>query len=107
MLGAETEGMIGYMIEQELGNLLPFERAVRDAADHGRGRPRRSRPSQIPTKFIGPVYDEAEADRLAAEKGWVVQAGRRQVAPRRALARARSASSSCGRSSGCSRRAPS
>ena len=25
MLGAETEGMIGYMIEQELGNLLPFE----------------------------------------------------------------------------------
>ena len=26
VLGAETEGMIGYMIEQELGNLLPFER---------------------------------------------------------------------------------
>ena len=26
MLGAQTEGMIGYMIEQELGNLLPFER---------------------------------------------------------------------------------
>src|SRR5499433_2570985 len=25
VLGAETEGMIGYMIEQELGNLLPFE----------------------------------------------------------------------------------
>ena len=25
VLGAQTEGMIGYMIEQELGNLLPFE----------------------------------------------------------------------------------
>ena len=25
VLGAETEGAIGYMIEQELGNLLPFE----------------------------------------------------------------------------------
>ena len=24
MLGAQTEGMIGYMIEQEMGNLLPF-----------------------------------------------------------------------------------
>jgi carbamate kinase len=27
-----------------------------------------------PTKFVGPVYDEAEANRLAAEKGWVVKA---------------------------------
>src|SRR6185503_8885181 len=27
VLGAQTEGMIGYMIEQELGNLLPFERS--------------------------------------------------------------------------------
>src|SRR6478736_7714134 len=26
VLGAQTEGMIGYMIEQELGNILPFER---------------------------------------------------------------------------------
>src|SRR6185312_569700 len=26
VLGAQTEGMIGYMIEQELGNLLPFEK---------------------------------------------------------------------------------
>jgi len=29
VLGAQTEGMIGYMIEQELGNLLPFERPFR------------------------------------------------------------------------------
>lgn len=69
VLGAETEGMIGYMIEQELGNLLPFERPFAtlltmievDAADPAFGNP---------TKFIGPVYPRAEADRLAAAKGW-------------------------------------
>jgi carbamate kinase len=69
VLGAQTEGMIGYMIEQELGNLLPFERPFAtlltlievDPADPAFGNP---------TKYIGPVYPEAEADRLAAEKGW-------------------------------------
>src|SRR4051812_49984294 len=69
VLGAQTEGMIGYMIEQELGNLLPFERPFAtlltmievDARDPAFANP---------TKFIGPVYDKAEADRLAAEKAW-------------------------------------
>jgi carbamate kinase len=69
VLGAQTEGMIGYMIEQELGNLLPFERPFAtlltmievDAADPAFANP---------TKFIGPVYPKDEADRLAAEKGW-------------------------------------
>jgi carbamate kinase len=69
VLGAETEGMIGYMIEQELGNLLPFERPFAtlltmievDPADPAFGDP---------TKFIGPVYDKPDADRVAAEKGW-------------------------------------
>ena len=28
VLGAQTEGMIGYLIEQELGNLLPFEKPL-------------------------------------------------------------------------------
>jgi carbamate kinase len=73
VLGAETEGMIGYMIEQELGNLLPFEVPFAtvltmvevDPDDPG---------FQNPTKFVGPVYDKAEADRLAAEKGWVFKA---------------------------------
>jgi carbamate kinase len=73
VLGAETEGMIGYMIEQELGNLLPFEVPFAtvltmvevDPDDPG---------FQNPTKFVGPVYDKAEADRLAAEKRWVVKA---------------------------------
>jgi len=28
VLGAQTEGMIGYLIEQELGNLLPFDKPL-------------------------------------------------------------------------------
>jgi len=72
VLGAQTEGMIGYMIEQELGNLLPFERPFAtlltmvevDPNDPAFGNP---------TKFIGPVYEKDEADRLAAAKGWVVK----------------------------------
>ena len=73
VLGAETEGMIGYMIEQELGNLLPFERPFAtlltmievDPADPAFGDP---------TKFIGPVYDKSDADRVGAEKGWTFKA---------------------------------
>ena len=69
VLGAQTEGMIGYMIEQELGNLLPFERPFAtlltmvevDANDPAFANP---------SKFIGPVYGKEEADRLALEKGW-------------------------------------
>jgi carbamate kinase len=72
VLGAQTEGMIGYMIEQELGNLLPFEVPFAtiltmvevDPADPA---------FKNPTKFVGPVYEKAEADRLAAEKDWVVK----------------------------------
>src|SRR5262250_2088925 len=69
VLGAETEGMIGYMIEQELGNLLPFVVPFAtlltmievDPNDPG---------FKAPTKFIGPVYAKAEADRIAKEKDW-------------------------------------
>jgi carbamate kinase len=72
VLGAETEGMIGYMIEQELGNLLPFEVPFAtlltmvevDPDDPG---------FKNPTKFVGPVYEKADADRIAGEKGWVVK----------------------------------
>ena len=88
VLGAETEGMIGYMIEQELGNLLPFEVPFAtiltmvevDPDDPGFGNP---------TKFIGPVYDEGRGRAAsAAREGLGRQAGRRQVAARRRLARA-------------------
>src|SRR5258705_304806 len=83
VLGAQTEGSIGYMIEQELGNLLPIEVPFAtmltmvevDGDDPG---------FKDPTKFVGPVYDKAEADRLAKEKGWVVNgdgANWRRVVP--------------------------
>ena len=69
VLGAETEGMIGYMIEQEMGNLLPFEVPFATLltmveVDGGDAA------FQNPTKFVGPVYDKPEADRIRAEKGW-------------------------------------
>jgi len=72
VLGAETEGMIGYMIEQELGNLLPFEKPLAtiltmvevDADDPA---------FKDPTKFIGPVYSKEDAEKNADEKGWAVK----------------------------------
>ncbi len=70
ILDAETEGMIGYLLEQELGNLLPGRRVATlltriqvDADDPAFGRP---------TKPIGPIYGQAEAERLAVEKGWSI-----------------------------------
>jgi len=70
VLGAETEGMIGYLLEQELGNRLPFEVPLAtiltmvevDPADPA---------FTDPTKFVGPVYHKADADALAREKAWI------------------------------------
>ncbi|WP_431275949.1 carbamate kinase [Variovorax ureilyticus] len=70
VLDAETEGMIGYMIEQELGNLLPFERPFATLLTMIEVDPKDPAFAN-PTKFIGPVYGKETADRLAAEKGWV------------------------------------
>jgi carbamate kinase len=69
VLGAQTEGMIGYILQQELGNELPLERRLAslltlvevDPEDPAFGNP---------TKPIGPIYTKDEADALAAEKGW-------------------------------------
>lgn len=71
VLGAESEGMIGYLIEQELRNALPDRRlfatvltqSVVDAHDPA---------FKHPTKPIGPVYDEATARKLAQARGWAV-----------------------------------
>ncbi|MDP3845926.1 MAG: carbamate kinase [Pseudomonas sp.] len=73
VLGAETEGMIGYMIEQELGNLLPF--AVPFATLLTQVEVDPADPAfQHPSKPIGPVYSKEEAERLASEKGWSIAA---------------------------------
>jgi carbamate kinase len=72
VLGAQTEGMIGYMIEQELGNLLPFEvpfATVLTMVEVDRDDPG----FKNPTKFVGPVYSTEEADKLKADKGYVMK----------------------------------
>jgi len=69
ILDAQTEGMIGYLIEQELGNVLPPEVPLAtiltmvevDAADPA---------FADPTKFVGPVYDDEAAAALQADRGW-------------------------------------
>lgn len=72
VLGAQTEGMIGYFIEQELGNLLPFEKPLGTLLTMTEVDP--DDPAMAdPSKFVGPVYDEDEAKRLADEKGWTVK----------------------------------
>ena len=72
VLGAQTEGMIGYMIEQELGNLLPVEVPFATILTMVEVDP--DDPAfENPTKFVGPVYDKEEAFRLAEEKGWSIK----------------------------------
>ena len=69
VLGAETEGMIGYMIEQELTNVVSGDVRLAtlltmvevDPADPA---------FADPTKFVGPVYSKDQAEKLADEKGW-------------------------------------
>ncbi|KAA0946509.1 MULTISPECIES: carbamate kinase [unclassified Pseudomonas] len=71
VLGAETEGMIGYMIEQELGNLLHADIPFATLLTQVEVDPK-DPAFQNPTKPIGPVYSKAEAEKLAAEKGWAI-----------------------------------
>ncbi len=72
VLGAETQGMIGYLVEQEVGNLLPEERPLATILTMVEVDP--DDPAFAdPTKFVGPVYDEAQARTMAAEKGWSVK----------------------------------
>jgi carbamate kinase len=69
LLGAQTEGMIGYLIQQELGNELPFEKRLASLLtliEVDPGDPA----FDDPTKPIGPIYSQADSERLAREKGW-------------------------------------
>ena len=70
VLGAQTEGMIGYVLEQELGNLLPVEVPLATILTMTEVDP--ADPAfDNPAKFVGPVYTRSQADQLAGEKGWV------------------------------------
>lgn len=83
VLDAESEGMIGYLLEQELANALGPARQVAtlltrvevDAHDPA---------FEHATKPIGPVYTKAQAERLAERNGWRIAAdgtGFRRVVP--------------------------
>ena len=72
VLGAQTQGMIGYWLLQGFHNAVPgreiasiITQTLVSAADPA---------FADPAKFIGPVYPEAEARRIAAERGWTVRA---------------------------------
>lgn len=69
VLGAQTEGMIGYLVEQELGNVLPSEvpfATILTMVEVDLQDPA----FRDPTKFVGPIYGADQADALAAERGW-------------------------------------
>ena len=71
VLNAESEGMIGYMIEQELGNILPEDvpfATILTQVEVDPGDPA----FQNPTKPIGPQYTREEAESLAREHDWTV-----------------------------------
>ncbi|MBY0611228.1 MAG: carbamate kinase [Beijerinckiaceae bacterium] len=71
VLGAESEGLIGYIIEQELRNVLPphallttlLTQTLVDAADVA---------FLHPTKPVGPIYDEPTARKFEKERGWTI-----------------------------------
>jgi carbamate kinase len=73
VLDAETEGMIGYMIEQELANITPdwqnvvtlLTQVVVETGDPA---------FRAPSKPIGPLYAKTEAEALAAQQGWAIAA---------------------------------
>ncbi|GAA3208602.1 carbamate kinase [Nonomuraea helvata] len=70
-LGAQTQGMIGYWMQQALQNALPGRQVLAmvtqtlvTAVDPA---------FENPTKFVGQVYDQEAAEKLAAEYGWTVR----------------------------------
>jgi carbamate kinase len=71
VLGAQTQGMIGYFLLQAFENALPGQEVVSlvcqtlvDPADPAFARP---------TKFVGPVYTRAEGRRIAQLRGWDIR----------------------------------
>ncbi|PAU87725.1 carbamate kinase [Pseudomonas sp. WN033] len=69
VLGAETEGMIGYIIEQELENALNHDRPVATLLTQV-VVDQRDPAFEKPTKFVGPVYGREEAEARAKAAGW-------------------------------------
>ncbi len=84
ILGAETEGMIGYLIEQELMNALPAGANCATLLTRVEVDPEDPAFNQ-PTKPIGPVYTAEEAELVRAEHRWSMveeaSGGLRRVVP--------------------------
>jgi carbamate kinase len=82
VLGAQTQGMIGYWLARALGGAAPGKPV---GCLIGQTRVDPDDPAFAhPTKFVGPVYQEKQALDLAAERGWVVRrdgASWRRVVP--------------------------
>jgi len=72
VLGAGTEGMIGYLIEQELRNCLPKREVVTllTQVEVNPDDPAFKNPSAL----IGPAYDQGQAQRITQERGWKMMA---------------------------------
>lgn len=71
VLDAESAGQIGYVLEMQLDNFIDHQdtvavitRVVVDENDPA---------FSLPTKFIGPVYDEGEAQTMVEQRGWTVK----------------------------------
>ena len=83
VLGAQTEGMLGYYIQQELGNMMPTESAFATILTMVEVDP--DDPAfQNPTKPIGLLYGEEKAKKVAKERGWSIARdddGWRRVVP--------------------------
>ncbi len=83
VLGAETEGMIGYVLQQELDNAHPAPARFATMLTQVEVDPRDAA-FAAPTKPVGPVYGEAQAQALKQQRGWAVapdgKAWRRVVA---------------------------
>jgi carbamate kinase len=88
VLGAETEGMIGYVLQQELDNAHPAPARFATLLTQVEVDPRDAA-FGAPDKPVGPVYNEAQARALQQQRGWAVapdgQAWRRVVASPRPL----------------------
>jgi carbamate kinase len=71
VIGAQTQGMIGYWVLQSMQNNLPGRQvaAIINQTLVEAGDPA----FDNPTKFVGEVYDEAEAKKLAEERDWTVK----------------------------------
>jgi carbamate kinase len=71
VLGAQTQGMIGYWLLQALQNALPGRQVatIVNQTLVGADDPALANP----TKFVGEAYRRSEAERLAGERGWVVR----------------------------------